>query len=196
MDVSCSSPSVRRCSRGGIPCRLFEHRELNVGPESPCAAAGFGLFSSAFVTRDACRCRARQNKKSRRKGPGKLKVAVTRLSREVGRLIKVDLVAISNYAVTSVYEILGKVSLKRFACCAREPQACTPVYCGVRQSQFFRSRGSTTGTLRAANLQWLRQVCSVRSQSTPAGVLTVCAIKPTLGSATSAGPSGSYTRYS
>jgi len=30
----------------------------------------------------------------------------------------------------------------------------------------------------------------------PAGVLTVSAIKPTFGLATSAGPSGSYTRYS
>jgi len=41
-----------------------------------------------------------------------------------------------------------------------------------------------------------RPVCSVRSRSTLAGVLTVSAIKPTFGSATSAGTSGSYTRYS
>ena len=40
-------------------------------------------------------------------GPGKLKVAVTRLSREVGRLIKADPVALSNYAVTNDYEIFG-----------------------------------------------------------------------------------------
>jgi len=41
-----------------------------------------------------------------------------------------------------------------------------------------------------------RPVCSVRSRSPPAGVLTVSAIKPTFNSATGAGPSGSYTRYS
>jgi hypothetical protein len=37
---------------------------------------------------------------------------------------------------------------------------------------------------------------AARSRSTPAGVLTVSAIKPTFGSATSAGTSGSYTWYS
>jgi hypothetical protein len=29
-----------------MSCRLCEHREVNVGLETPCAAAGFGLFSS------------------------------------------------------------------------------------------------------------------------------------------------------
>lgn len=36
----------------------------------------------------------------------------------------------------------------------------------------------------------------MKSRSTPAGVLTVSAIKPTFGSATNVGPSGSYTWYS
>lgn len=37
---------MRRCSKGGITCRLSEHREVTVGLETHCAAAGFGAFSS------------------------------------------------------------------------------------------------------------------------------------------------------
>jgi len=176
MGVSCLSPSVRRCSRGGISCRLFEHRELNVGPETPCTAAGFGLFSSAFVTRDACRCRAHQKKKTRRERPGKLKVVVTRLSREVGRLIKADPFALSNYAVTNVYEILGKVCLKRLACCARANRKhvhpCTAV-CATPFS--FDQGGRQLGHCEQPICSGLRQVCSDCCLSAPASRLTVSA---------------------
>jgi len=41
---------------------------------------------------------------------------------------------------------------------------------------------------------WLLR--SGRGPSAPVGVLTVSVIKPTFGSATNAGPNGSYTRYS
>lgn len=41
-----------------------------------------------------------------------------------------------------------------------------------------------------------RRRCSGRSRSESTGVLTVSAIKPTLGLANSAGPSGSYAKYS
>ena len=41
-----------------------------------------------------------------------------------------------------------------------------------------------------------RLLCSVRSRSPPAGVFSVCAIKPTFRSATPAGLSGSDARYS